>query len=264
MAGKPEAVEATNVDRLVIQVYQTRQEMGVAAARVVGEQMRALLRQQEQVRMVFASAGSQNEFLAELAALPGIDWSRVTAFHLDEYVGLSPEAPQSFVRFLHERLYDKVHPGTVHSLNGQADDPEAECRRYAALYDAAPIDIVCNGIGENGHLAFNDPPYADFADPLTVKPVQLDERSRSQQVFDGFFPSIEEVPTLALTLTIPAIMKAKQIHCIVPGANKAEAVETTLLGPVSELCPATVLRRHPAAIMYLDQDSAARWRAKRG
>jgi glucosamine-6-phosphate deaminase len=235
--------------------------MGQAVAAEVAGLMRFLLARQDVVRMVFASAASQHEFLAALVREPNLDWRRVVAFHLDEYVGLSPDVPQSFAWFLNDRLFGKVKPGVTHFFNGLAPDLEAECRRYAALYDAAPIDIMCNGIGENGHMAFNDPPYADFADPLTAKVVTLDERSRQQQVHDGFFPTIDDVPRQALTLTIPAIVRAHSIHCIVPGAAKAEAVRDTLLGPVTESCPATILRRHPAAVLYLDPNSAALWQA---
>ena len=263
MQEHPEPYETAKVDQLVVRVYGSRAQLGVAAAYAVAEAMRRLLAEQEQVRMVFASAASQNEFLAALGLATGLDWRRVTAFHLDEYVGLSPRSPQSFVAYLKEHLFRRVKPGIVHAWNGLAPDPAAESRRYAALYDTAPIDIVCNGIGENGHLAFNDPPFADFDDPLTAKVVTLDERSRQQQVHDGFYPDLAAVPRKALTLTIPAIAKARYIHCIVPGANKAEAVAATLSGPIAEECPASVLRRHGAAVLYLDPDSAAAWQARR-
>ncbi|MHB1006469.1 MAG: glucosamine-6-phosphate deaminase [Chloroflexota bacterium] len=263
MQEHPEPYETAKVGQLVVRVYGSRAQMGVAVAYAVAEEMRRLL-SQEQVRMVFASAASQNEFLAALGLAPGLDWRRVTAFHLDEYVGLGPRVPQSFVAYLNEHLFRRVKPGVVHAWNGLAPDLEEECRRYAALYDKAPIDIVCNGIGENGHLAFNDPPFADFADPATAKAVTLDERSRQQQVHDGFYPNLAAVPRQALTLTIPAIAKARHIHCVVPGTNKAEAVFTTLSGPIAEACPASVLRRHASAVLYLDPDSAAAWRAQRG
>lgn len=263
MAERARLLEEAVVDRLLVRVYASRVEMGLAAAQEVAGLLRFLLARQDVARMVFAAAGSQNEFLAALGAEPSIDWRRVVAFHLDEYVGLGPDQPQSFAWFLNNRLFAAVKPGTIHFFDGLAADPAAECTRYAALYDAGPVDIVCNGVGENGHLAFNDPPFADFDDPLTAKVVTLDERSRHQQVHDGFFPSLDDVPRQALTLTIPAITRARSIHCIVPGANKAEAVREMLLGPVTEACPATVLRRHPATVLYLDPDSAALWRAER-
>jgi glucosamine-6-phosphate deaminase len=245
------------VDRLRVKVYPNRRDLGVAAARAVARRMRFLLKRQMNVRIVFASAPSQNEFLHELGVARGLDWARVTAFHMDEYIGLDPSAPQSFSRFLKDRLYDRVNPGVVHSLNGLASDLQAECKRYARLLNQAPIDIVCAGIGENGHLAFNDPPYADFQDRATVKSLPLALRSRKQQVHDGCFASLDAVPTRAMTLTIPALMAANRVYCIVPGPTKAEAVRATLSGPVVEDCPASVLRHHRAAMLYLDCESSA-------
>lgn len=248
-----EPVSQGKVDLLEYRVYESRRQMGAAACRDVAARMRELLASQERVRMIFAAAPSQNEFLEELSKTEGIDWSRVTAFHMDEYLGLPEEAPQRFGRFLSRGLFDLVRPGRVemiHSANG-----EKECARYAALLNEAPIDIVCLGIGENGHIAFNDPPVADFDDPQTVKAVELEEPCRIQQVNDGCFAALEEVPTHALTLTIPALLSASRLYCIVPGPTKREAVRRTLTEPVSTACPATVLRRHPACILYADQNS---------
>ncbi len=256
MDDRPMPIESFTVERMHVQVYATRGDLGVAAAREVAARMRALLARQERVRMVFAAAASQRELLAELGALAGIAWPRVIAFHMDEYVGLGPDAPQSFARFLREHLFDRVRPGVVHYLDGRGD-PAGECERYTRLLSEGPIDIVCAGIGENGHLAFNDPPVADLADPKTVKVVALDRRSREQQVHDGCFGRLEEVPTHALTLTIPALMGGGHISCVVPGPTKAEAVRVALQGPVSTDCPASVLRRHPDSILYLDRESAA-------
>jgi glucosamine-6-phosphate deaminase len=173
---------------------------------------------------------------------------------MDEYVGLSREEPQSFGRFLSDALFDVVKPGEVHFIDG-TKGPMEECERYATLIRAAPLDIVCLGIGENGHIAFNDPPVADFDDPETVKPVQLDEASRRQQVNDGLFSGIEEVPTCALTLTIPALMSGAHLFCVVPGSTKRSAVECALRGPVTTECPASVLRRHPHCILYVDLEA---------
>ncbi len=258
---RPRSVEKLKTDQLSVEVYATRDDMGIAAGQAVAGCMRALLREKDRIRMVFAAAPSQNEFLAELSSLSDLDWQRVTALHMDEYVGIGANAPQSFVRYLREHLYDRVKPGVVHSLDGSASDPMAECERYANLLGEAPIDIVCAGIGENGHLAFNDPPDADFDAPETVKVVNLALACREQQVHDGCFPDLGSVPKRALTLTIPALMAATYVFCVVPGPTKAGAVRDTLLGPVSALCPATVLRRHSSAIVYLDTDSARLFRS---
>lgn len=267
MTSEPKPLQVARVGRLRVRVYATRAELGAAAGRAVARKMRQLLKEKGAVRMMFAAAPSQNEFLATLREERELDWGRVTAFHMDEYVGLGPDAPQSFVRFLREHLYDAVRPGTVHNLNGLAADPQAECERYAALLRQAPLDIVCAGIGENGHLAFNDPPFADFDDELRVKVVQLAERSREQQVHDGCFTTLDLVPRQALTVTIPALMAARHISVMVPGPTKAQAVHDTLLGPITEDCPASVLRRHPSAVLYVDLASSALWRvaaARRG
>ena len=177
---------------------------------------------------------------------------------MDEYVGLPLTAPQNFGFFLRERLFDKVHPGRVHYIDGMAEDPQAECDRYSSLLRDHPFDIACVGIGENGHLAFNDPPVADFNDPLWVKIVELDLASRQQQVHDGCFEDLASVPKKAITLTIPALFRSKFIYCMVPAATKAEAVKKTLRGPISTACPATILRRHQDAILFLDQESSRR------
>jgi glucosamine-6-phosphate deaminase len=242
------------VDLLRVRVYQDRQALGAAAGYDVGVKMRELLSVQDNIRMVFAAAPSQNEFLQVLAQEPNIDWSRVIAFQMDEYLGLAEDAPQRFGRFLSDRLFDIVKTGQVHLLIS-ANEIEEECQRYSALLSAAPIDIVCSGIGENGHLAFNDPAVTDFHDPHLVKPVALDETSRRQQVHDGCFPHLEAVPTHALTLTIPALLMGKSLYCMVPARTKRRAVHLTLRGPISPACPASILRQHPNCILYLDTDS---------
>nr|WP_078060067.1 MULTISPECIES: glucosamine-6-phosphate deaminase [Gracilibacillus] len=228
--------------------------MGLAAAADVIEKMKSLLRGKETIRMIFASAPSQNEFLETLRNASGIDWQRVTVFHMDEYIGLQPREEQSFSAFLCDRLFDSVKPGAVHLING-VNDINKECRIYSERLREAPIDIVCLGIGENGHIAFNDPPVADFHDPAFIKKVQLDEVSRQQQVNDSCFPKLEDVPTHALTLTIPALMSGCHLYCIVPGATKKNAVQQTLKGPISEKNPASILRRHPACTLYVDKDA---------
>jgi len=249
-------VSAFEVENLQVRIFSNRREMGKAAGQSVAEKMREILRMRKALSIVFASAPSQTEFLEELSQSPGIDWSKVTAFHLDEYIGLSGEAPDSFGHFLGVKLFEKVHPNNVYYLNGMAEDFDAECKRYAGLLNDHPLDVACIGIGENGHLAFNDPPFANFQDPLLVKIVELDLVSRQQQVRDGCFQNLEEVPQKAITLTIPAILSTPFIYCVVPASSKAEAVRRTLEGPISESCPASILRTHKDAILFLDRDSA--------
>jgi glucosamine-6-phosphate deaminase len=215
-----------------------------------------LLSKQGFVNIIFAAAPSQNEFLYYLTQENGIDWSRVNAFHMDEYVGISQNSAQSFASFLRKNIFDKVPINTVYYINGNAQDAKAECDRYAALLKEYPPDIVCMGIGENTHIAFNDPHTADFNDPLLVKEVTLDAVSRQQQVHDGCFPELSAVPTAAITLTIPALLQAKSIYCIVPGKNKASAVYQTLHNEEHAKYPSTSLKRHVDATLYLDRDSA--------
>jgi glucosamine-6-phosphate deaminase len=252
---KPVATRAA--DQLQVKIYETRQDMGAAAGQAVANKMRSLLASQDRVSMVFAAAPSQNEFLDALTAAEGIDWSRVTAFHLDEYIGLPAGAPQRFAKYLEDHLFGRVTFGKIHLIDVTAES-EAECERYTALLKANPLDIACVGIGENGHLAFNDPPVADFSDPKTVKVVELDQVCRQQQVNDGCFPHIDAVPTHALTMTVPAIMEAKEIHCIVPGPTKAEAVERTINGPIATSCPASIMRKHASATLYIDRAAGAK------
>jgi glucosamine-6-phosphate deaminase len=261
MDQDPKPTKSRQVDRLTLQVYANRLDLGIAAGRAAAQAIRSVLERQARCRIVFAAAPSQNEFLAELSRSPQIDWARVTAFHMDEYVGLGADAPQSFVRFLREHIFDAVKPGQVHLLNGMASDPEAECARYAVLLGEGPTDLVFGGIGENGHLAFNDPPDARFTDSRAVKVIHMALRSRQQQVHDGCFERLEVVPTRALTLTIPSLVGAERIFCMVPGFTKAEAIRDTLTGAVREECPATILRQHRAAVLYADADSASliRW-----
>ncbi|EMS69999.1 glucosamine-6-phosphate deaminase [Ruminiclostridium cellobioparum] len=245
-------------DKLKVNIYANRLEMGKAAATAVAERIIKLLADKNEINMVFAAAPSQNEFLEALVNNRQIMWDRINAFHLDEYIGLSPEAPQGFGNFLRRKLFDCVNFKSVNYLNGSGNGEISECERYSKLLKQFPPDIACIGIGENGHLAFNDPPVADFNDKALVKIVELDEVCRKQQVNDGCFTALDMVPVHALTLTIPAIMSAGYIYCMVPGKTKAEAVERTLNGPVSETCPASILRTYEAAELFLDADSAAK------
>ena len=244
-------------DLLTVQIFETRADMGHAAAKDIKACMLSLLDTQETINMIFAAAPSQNEVLAALVEDTDIPWNRVNAFHMDEYVGLSPDAPQGFGNFLKTHIFGLVKFKSIFYINMSAPDAEEECARYSALLQQYPTDIVVLGIGENGHVAFNDPPVADFNDPLAVKPVALDDVCRNQQVHDGCFSHIDDVPQTAITLTVPTLFAGKHLFCIVPAQTKAPAVYATLYGEISEKCPATILRRHQNAVLYLDSDSSS-------
>lgn len=244
-------------DELETRIYDSRREMGEAAAADIAAAVKKVLGEKEECSMIFAAAPSQNEVLEALRGDPSIEWGRIRAFHMDEYCGLAPDAPQTFGNFLERALFARVPLKAVHYLRDAGTEPEEICANYAALLERHPADIVCLGIGENGHIAFNDPPVADFEDPETVKLVELDSVCRRQQVNDGCFPSLEEVPACAVTLTVPALCRAERMFCVVPGARKADAVRNTCQGEIGEKCPATALRRHGGAVLYLDRDSAA-------
>jgi glucosamine-6-phosphate deaminase len=243
--------------RLRVEVFPSRPMMGLAAARAVAEAIRNLLAREGRAAVIFASAPSQNEFLAALRQEPGIDWPRLTAFHLDEYVGITPDHPASFRRFLVDRLFDHVEVAAFHGLDGQADDLAKECARYAGLLRQAGPALAVLGIGENGHLAFIDPPVCDFAEPADVRVVELDEPCRRQQVNDGCFASLAEVPRTALSLSVPFLMGVPRAVAIVPGPAKRAAIQAAIRGPVTTACPASILRRHRDATLFLDEDSAA-------
>ena len=243
-------------DLLSVNIYDTRKNMGVAAAADIAACIRKLLAEKEEIYMIFAAAPSQNEMLEALVADPQVQWNRVHALHMDEYVNLPADAPQGFGNFLRRAIFDKVPFASVNLIGTDADS-EATCARYDALLTEHPVDIVCMGIGENGHIAFNDPHVADFNDPLKIKKVDLDQKCRQQQVNDGCFQSIDQVPTHALTLTIPTLYNVENVFCVVPAPSKAEAVKNTVTGPISEVCPASILRRHANAILYVDADSSA-------
>jgi glucosamine-6-phosphate deaminase len=236
-------------------VAKSRAAMGKKAAEDIADELRRRLLYQQSVRMIFAAAPSQSEMLTALILIPDIDWSRVTAFHMDEYLGLASEAPQRFGLWLGRAIFDRLPFAAVHLLE-PGTDPEATAAEYADRLAESPIDIVCCGIGSNGHLAFNDPP-ADLNDPFDVKVVKLDTACRQQQVDDRCFDRFGDVPTHALTLTIPRLLAADRIFCCVPGAFKKTAVRRALQDPISGLVPATALRTHSNWSLYLDEDSAA-------
>lgn len=239
-------------DKVRLKVLDTRKEMGQEAAREAAACMRELLSVKEEIHCVFAAAPSQNEFLEALLAEEGIDWRRVQGYHMDEYVGFEIGHPNSFNGFLTRAIFSRVPFGGVHLING-AGDAKQEAERYGKLLDEAALDITFMGIGENGHIAFNDPDAADFHDPKTVKVVELDEICRQQQVNDGCFPKLSDVPKRALTVTIPKLISAGEIFCMVPTAKKRQAVKAALTGQVTRSCPASILRTVNHVHMYIDQ-----------
>lgn len=244
-------------DKLKVKIYATRSEMGTAAARDIKEKIARLLREKAEINMIFAAAPSQNEVLAALAEDGAVEWNRVNAYHMDEYIGISADAPQRFGNFLKARIFGRVPFKSVHYINCMAPDFEKEAARYEKLLRSNPPDIVVMGIGENGHIAFNDPPVADFKDTRGVKVVRLDEVCRRQQVHDGCFSRLEEVPEYAITLTVPALVSAPWLFCVVPAKTKANSVKECLTGEIGEHCPASILRLQENAVLYLDSDSAS-------
>ncbi|GAP68350.1 6-phosphogluconolactonase [Bacteroidales bacterium 6E] len=241
-------------DHLQVKVFDSEQSMGNAAARFVTVQLARTIGEKGKANLILATGTSQFSFLDALKR-EELDWSCITVFHLDEYLGLPISHPASFRKYLKERILDEVNPAAVHLINGDAQDSPEEVARYEALLKSHPVDVACIGIGENGHIAFNDPPVADFQDPRWVKVVELDEACRRQQLGEGWFPDMASVPTHAMSLTIPAIMASKVISCVVPGSRKSEAVRNTLYGAVETSCPASILRRHPQCTLFLDAES---------
>lgn len=245
----------SKIDQLQIYAADSREEMGRISGQDVASLIKIFLQEKEELNVMFAAAPSQNEVLAELLSDTEIDWSRINAFHMDEYIGLPQNSPQKFGNFLREHIFEKVPFGQIFYIDSNSD-PEEECQRYERILRSHPIDICILGVGENGHLAFNDPDMADFSDNRLVKQVELDEKCRQQQVNDGCFSSISQVPKTALTVTIPGLTRAKAMFCVVPTKNKAEAIKNMLTGEVEELCPASILRKKAGAKLYLDPDAA--------
>ncbi|MBP5155101.1 MAG: glucosamine-6-phosphate deaminase [Clostridia bacterium] len=237
--------------------FASRAEMGDFAAEDIASEIKRQLAYKPEINMIFAAAPSQNDVLSSLTARTDVEWGRINAFHMDEYIGLPADAPQGFGNFLKNAIFGKVPFKSVNLINSTAADPEAECARYSALLAAHKCDIIVMGIGENGHIAFNDPHVADFRDKKAVKTVSLDEVCRMQQVNDGCFAHIDEVPEYALTLTVPTLVAPEAAFCIVPAKTKAWAVNRTLNGAIGEECPATALRLHDNARLYLDPDSSS-------
>lgn len=244
------------IDKLQVAIYDNRTLMGEAAARDIKMKIAELLAVKAEINMIFAAAPSQNDVLKSLVVDKEIEWERINAYHMDEYIGLNKNSPQGFGNFLKEHIFGLVPFKSVNYIDIAAKNPEEEAERYGKLLDENPTDIVIMGIGENGHIAFNDPPVADFKDLKTVKSVKLDEVCRQQQVNDGCFSNIDEVPTHAMTLTVPTLIRASYLFCIVPAATKANAVYETLNGSIDEHCPASILRMQENATLYLDNESS--------
>ena len=242
-------------DKLTTEVYESRAAMGRAAGQAAADAIRAVLKEKDFANVIFAAAPSQNEMLDSLFA-SDVDFSRVRAFHMDEYVGLCIDDAQSFARYLYDHAFSRAKFASVNYIDTMKGIEES-CLAYEKILKEFPPDVVCMGIGENGHIAFNDPPVADFHDPYLVKKVELDMICRMQQVHDGCFPTLDDVPKYALTLTVPALMSAQTLICTVPAKSKAQAVKAILEGACGEHCPATALRFHDNAKMFLDADSAS-------
>ncbi len=242
---------------LKVEVHPTRNAAGEAAAQAVASGLRSLSREHASIGAIFAAAASQLETLGALVAMSGLPWEHVRGFHLDEYVGLDADHPASFRHFLRDHLTRHVAMKEFCAIRGDRQDLEQVCREYAEALRSADPRLALLGIGENGHLAFNDPGEADFADPVDVKIVTLDPLCREQQVAEGWFRTLDEVPRSAITLTIPAILRVPALIVTVPGTRKAKIMRRTLHGPISPDCPASILRTHPNAVVYLDRESAA-------
>ncbi len=247
-------------------IHPDRASMGAAAARLFQQLVEDTVATKSRCRVIFGCAPSQDEFFRSLVAeahRTPATWKHVEVFHMDEYVGLSARHPQSFRGYLRRHFLDHVPVDRFHPIQGEAASAPDEARRYAALLAAAPIDVIDMGFGENGHVAFNDPPVADFADPVLAKVVELEAACRQQQVNDGCFPDLAAVPRTAITITLPVFTQARHLVAVVPGPRKARAVRGALLDPVGPACPATIIRTHPQATLFLDRDSAALLPARR-
>jgi glucosamine-6-phosphate deaminase len=240
-----------------VDIYPSIEDMGAAAAENAARHITGAIDANGHARVIFATGNSQFAFVDALRAYTGIAWDKVTAFHMDEYAGMDANHPASFRKWIRERIEEVFQPHAVHYIDGDAEDVEAECRRYEGLLREAPIDLICMGIGENGHIAFNDPPVADFNDEAWVKVVELDRDCRMQQVGEGHFPSFEAVPTHALTLTVPALVAPRAVQVVAPEERKAVAIRRTINDPINEACPATILRRQAHARLLLDPASAS-------
>jgi glucosamine-6-phosphate deaminase len=251
------AVRRFQADDLDVRVYAELEDLAADAALEVNGLLRGAIKEKDSAAVILATGNSQIQFLKKLVALEGVDWRKVTLFHMDEYLGIEASHKASFRKYLRERVETLVRPKVFHYIDGEADLPLDECERYVSLLRAQEIDLCCLGIGENGHIAFNDPPVARFSEKHFIKLVKLDDPCKMQQVREGHFPSLEAVPPFAYTLTIPALCSARRMICIAPEKRKAEAVKNALRGPVGTACPASILRKQKQCTLLLDNDSAA-------
>lgn len=252
-----EVIKRFTVDALSVQVFEEPSALSRSVAGDVNAYLIDTLNRQGSARVILATGNSQLQFLKDLSGLGGVDWSKVTLFHMDEYLGVPKAHPACFRRYMYERVEQKLHPARFHYLEGDALEPIRECDRYESLLREAPIDLCCLGIGDNGHLAFNDPPVADFGEARLVKIVKLDDVCKTQQVNQGHFPDLQSVPAYALTLTVPALCLARKMIGLCPGAHKAKPVRAALEGPIDPICPASVLRMQSQAVLCLDAASAS-------
>jgi len=257
MSETRKPIKTFTADSLPVRVYASEADMATDVAQTVHDYLVEAIASQGEAAAILATGNSQIQFLQTLVDLGGVDWSKMTLFHMDEYLGVDANHSACFRRYMRERVESKVNPKAFHYLGGDAPEPIAECERYEALLKAQPIDLCCMGVGENGHIAFNDPPVANFEDERLVKIVELDVACRMQQVNEGHFPDLEAVPKYALTLTIPALCSAKKVVCVAPESRKAKAVQAMLEGPVSTDCPASFLRTQSQAALFMDADSTS-------
>jgi glucosamine-6-phosphate deaminase len=250
-------IQTFSIDSLPVRVYARQADLYQDAAVIAREHLQEVLAEKGSAAVILATGNSQIQFLDELIGLGGVDWSKITCFHMDEYLGIEAQHKASFRTYLRERVECRVKPKAFQYIQGDAAEPLDECQRYTRLLQAQPIDLCFLGIGENGHLAFNDPPVAKFDDPQFVKLVKLDDICKMQQVKQGHFPSLEAVNPYAFTLTIPALCSARKMLCLAPETRKAGPVRNMLEGPISPACPASVLRTQTQATLFLDTESAA-------
>jgi len=253
----PQPIKSFKVDQLQVHVFGTRAECGEAAANHVAENMRRFIREKGDCAVATAAAPSQDTFLASLGKQPGIDWSKVIAYQIDEYLDIDMDDPRRLVHFMTRYLYDQVKPGDLRFMPTRTNDAEAEAKKYAAALKQRPVDIVFQGIGKSGHIAYNDPGIADFKDPFEVKVVHINEDSRRQQVLDGTVSQYEDAIPRAYTMTVPALLRAPVQSIVCPGKIKANSVKRTLTEPISDQWPATVLRTHANAVLFTDSDGAS-------